>query len=56
MDYSVMEVLSTAWQPYHSDGSPLGIALWDGWADKALQQAIEATEEAHNQAGAEAER
>lgn len=55
MDYSVMEVLSTAWQPYHSDGSPLGIALWDGWADKALQQAIEATEEAHNQAGAEAE-
>ena len=28
--------LSQAWYPYHSDGSPLGVALWDTWVAGAL--------------------
>ena len=30
------QALAAAWQPYHSDGSPMGIALWDRWAAAAL--------------------
>lgn len=26
------EALLGAWRPYHSDGSPLGVAIWDAWA------------------------
>ena len=28
--------LRRAWCPYHSDGSPLGVALWDAWAARTL--------------------
>ncbi len=28
-----------AWVPYHCDGSPLGVALWDEWASTALDGA-----------------
>ena len=28
--------LLDAWQPYHSDGSPLGVAVWDAWAGELL--------------------
>jgi hypothetical protein len=32
----VREALLRAWRPHHSDGSPLGVALWDAWAGEAL--------------------
>jgi len=32
----LIETLIGAWRPYHSDGSPLGIAIWDSWAARAL--------------------
>jgi len=32
----LIETLIKAWRPYHSDGSPLGIAVWDNWAARAL--------------------
>ena len=28
--------LAEAWCPYHSDGSPLGVAVWDAWVARAL--------------------
>lgn len=31
------DTLLRAWRPYHSDGSPLGVAVWDNWAALALQ-------------------
>lgn len=33
----VRGALRQAWSPYHSDGSALGIALWDTWAGEALR-------------------
>jgi len=32
----VRKALLAAWRPYHSDGSPLGIVLWDAWAGELL--------------------
>ncbi len=32
----VRHVLAAAWQPYHSDGSALGVAVWDSYAADAL--------------------
>ena len=29
--------LIDTWRPYHSDGSPLGVAVWDTWAAEALR-------------------
>ncbi|MFP4355618.1 MAG: hypothetical protein ACLFUJ_10900 [Phycisphaerae bacterium] len=36
LDQEIHQLLARTWQPYHSDGSPMGIALWDGWAGNAL--------------------
>ncbi len=33
------EALLGAWRPYHSDGSPIGVAVWDGWAGAVLDGA-----------------
>ncbi len=30
------EALEAAWRPYHSDGSALGVAIWDLWAGGVL--------------------
>jgi hypothetical protein len=38
------EALLRAWRPYHSDGSPLGVAVWDTWAAELLGEAREGTE------------
>jgi hypothetical protein len=46
MDAAALEVIDTAWQPYHSDGSALGIALWDHWARDALAAALEESPQA----------
>ncbi|MBI5726133.1 MAG: hypothetical protein HZA50_19390 [Planctomycetes bacterium] len=35
-DQEVRDVLRHAWQPYHSDGSPMGVAVWDEWAAALL--------------------
>jgi len=32
----VRKALLGAWRPYHSDGSPLGVAVWDAWACELL--------------------
>ena len=42
MDNSIVEKLVLAWRPYHSDGSVLGINLWDFWASNALEAGLEA--------------
>lgn len=36
-------VLHDAWCPYHSDGSPLGVALWDTWVGDALAESAGGT-------------
>ena len=36
-DEELREALLAAWRPYHSDGSPLGVALWDAWASDVLR-------------------
>ena len=35
-DAQLRERLVAAWTPYHCDGSPLGIGVWDAWAGEAL--------------------
>ncbi len=35
-DSELRKQLIHAWTPYHSDGSPLGVAVWDSWAAEAL--------------------
>ena len=35
-DETFRAVIAQTWQPYHSDGSPMGIAVWDNWARDAL--------------------
>ena len=35
----VRGALVKAWQPYHSDGSVLGVAVWDNWAKMVLHVA-----------------
>lgn len=32
----LLKLLSCTWQPYHSDGSLMGIAVWDSWARSAV--------------------
>lgn len=36
LDAALRERLVGAWRPYHCDGSPLGVAVWDCWAAEAL--------------------
>ncbi|MHC4294993.1 MAG: hypothetical protein ACYSTL_05350 [Planctomycetota bacterium] len=40
-DDDLRDRLVYAWRPYHCDGSPLGIALWDTWAARALVADVE---------------
>ena len=35
-DPKLSEVITSAWQPYLSDGVPLGVALWDTWVGQLL--------------------
>jgi hypothetical protein len=35
-DGALRRSLIQAWRPYHSDGSPLGVAVWDAWAAPTL--------------------
>jgi hypothetical protein len=41
---SVCRLLQAAWKPYHSDGSALGVGVWDTWARNALQAACRSAE------------
>lgn len=34
---AVRQLLLEAWKPYHSDGSLLGIAVWDNWAREIIE-------------------
>jgi hypothetical protein len=34
---AVCRSLKGAWRPYHSDGSALGVAVWDTWAGEILE-------------------
>ncbi len=38
LEQDVRAILAEAWQPYHADGSPMGIALWDRWARQVLTE------------------